>query len=207
VSVSALTILELEGQDTHADEVGPVDTLVALSDNSAHTLQVWALGGPIAGRSRAVLFAGKDDQLLAIFLVPLGGIEDSHLLTRGDVHGCGANLRHHLVDETHVGEGATSHNLIVTSTGTVRVVVLGSNTTLLEVAGSRRVLGDLAGRRDVISSDRITDVQEAVGVDDGRARFDLSLSRLEEGRVVDVGGDIVPIVELTLRSFKVLPHL
>jgi len=59
----------------------------------------------------------------------------------------------------------------------------------------------------VIGSDRVTDVEEAVTIIDGFTRGDLSLSRLEEGRVMDVGGSIIPIVELTLWGVKVLPHL
>lgn len=207
MGVSGFTSLELEGQDAHADEVASVDTLVALSDDSVDALEVGALGGPIARGARAVLFASKDDQLLTFIEVLLGCVEDGHLLAGGHVHGGGTDLWDHLVNEANVGKGATSHDLIVTSAGTVGVVVLGSNTTLLKVAGSRRVLGDFASWRDVIGSDRVTDVEEAVTIIDGFTRGDLSLSRLEEGRVMDVGGSIIPIVELTLWGVKVLPHL
>ena len=207
VSIGALTILELERQDAHADQVASVDTLVALSDHSVDTLKVGALGSPITGGARAVLVSSEDNQLFASILVLLGGIEDGHLLTRWDVHSCGANLWDHLVDETHVGEGATSHDLVISSAGAVRVEVLGGNAALLEVTGGRGVLSDLTSRGDVISSDRVTDVKEAVSAIDAVDRGDISLSLLEERWVVDVGGGIVPLVELARWSIKVLPHV
>jgi len=102
------------------------------------------------------------------------------------MHSGGSNLRHHLVDESNVGESTTGHDLIVTSAGTVRVEVLGGNTTLSEVTGSGRVLGNLSGGRDVISSDRVTDVQEAMSVVNASNRGGASLSSCEERRVMDV---------------------
>lgn len=121
-----------------------MDTLVGLGDHSVDTLKVRSLGSPITGGSRAVLVSSKDDELLSSILVLLGGIEDGHLLAGGHVDGGRADLRYHLVDQADVGEGATGHNLIVTSAGTVGVEVLSLDSTLSEVAGSRRVFGDLS---------------------------------------------------------------
>jgi hypothetical protein len=47
-SVSVLAILELEGEDSHTNEVGSVDSLVGLSDHSADTLEEGTLGSPIS---------------------------------------------------------------------------------------------------------------------------------------------------------------
>ena len=44
-------MLELEGEDSHADEVGAVDALVALGDDEADAEEAGALGGPVAGRA------------------------------------------------------------------------------------------------------------------------------------------------------------
>ena len=207
MEVGALTILELEGEDAHTDKVGSVDTLIGLSDHGVDTLEVGTLGSPIAGGARAVLVTSEDHELLAGILVLLSGIKDSHLLTRGDVHSRGADLRHHLVDKTDVGEGATGHDLIVTSAGAVGVEVLSSDTTLCKEAGGRGILSDLTSRRDVIGGDGVTNVKEAAGVLDASDGRDISLSGLEEGRVVDVGGGIVPFVKLARGGIEVLPHL
>src|SRR5882724_3984573 len=52
--------LKLQGENTHTDEVGAVDALVALSEYEADTQQPWPLGCPVAAGAGAVLFACKD---------------------------------------------------------------------------------------------------------------------------------------------------
>ena len=47
-SVSGLTVLELEWKHSHADEVGSVDSLVGLGDDSTDTLEVGTLGSPVS---------------------------------------------------------------------------------------------------------------------------------------------------------------
>lgn len=205
--VSRLVLLELEGQDAHSEEVASVDALVALSDHDLDTLEVGALGSPIARGSRTVLFSSKDDGISAGFLVLSSSIEDSHLFSRGDVDGSRASLGDHLVDKSHVGESTTGHDLVVSSAGSVRVKVLVGDSTLSKEASSRGVLSDLTGGRDVISGDGVTHVQEAVGVVHVSDGLELSLGALEEGRVVDVGGVIVPRVKFTGGGFESLPHL
>jgi hypothetical protein len=143
MSISALTSLELERQNAHANEVASVDTLIGLSDHSVNSLEVGALGSPIAGRARAVLVTGQDNELFASILVLLSGVEDSHLFAGGNMDGSGANLRYHLVDEADIGERATSHNLIITSAGTVRVEVLGGNIAICQETGGGRILCNL----------------------------------------------------------------
>ena len=162
--VSVLAALELHGEDAHTNEVGSMDTLVALSNNSLDALKLRTLGSPITRGTRAVLVTGKDDGVDASLHVLVGSVENGHLLTGRNVHGLGADLVNELVDEADVGEGTTSHDLVVTSAGTVGVEVLGGNTLLLEVASSGRVGSNLTSRRDVISGDGVTDVKEHVGV-------------------------------------------
>ena len=77
--------------------------------------------------------------------------------------GGGTDLWHHLVDEAHVSESSTSHDLIVTSARAIGVEVLGRDIAVCEVASGRGILGDLTSRRDVISRDGVSDIQEAVG--------------------------------------------
>lgn len=143
-----------------------MDTLVGLGDDSVNTLEVGAFGGPITRRARSVLVASQDNQLLSSVLVLFGGIEDGHLFAGWHVHGSGSDLRHHLVDETDVGEGATSHNLIVASARTIRVEVLRSNISFSQVAGGWGIFCDLTSRGDVISRDRVTNIKQAVSTVD-----------------------------------------
>ncbi len=53
---------ELEREDSHADEVGAVDALVALGDDEADTEQPRSLGCPVARGAGAVLLAGEDSE-------------------------------------------------------------------------------------------------------------------------------------------------
>jgi len=205
--VSVLAFLELEGQDTHTEEVGSVDTFVALSNDNLNTLEVGSLGSPIARRSRSVFLSGEDDGVNSSSLVFGSSVEDSHFFSGGNMHGSRSSLLNHLVDKTDVSEGTSSHDLIVTSARSVGVEVLIGDSTLSEEASSRGVLGNLSSGGDVISSNGITHVQKAVSVVDIRDFLDLSFGGLEERRVVDVGGVIIPRVEFTFRGLEVLPHL
>jgi len=116
MGVSTLSSLELKRQDSHADEVASVDSLVALGNHSFDTLKVWAFSGPVAGRAGTVLITSEDDSLDACIHIGFSSVKDSHFLSSWDMHSSWANLRYHFVDQTSVGEGAASHNLIVTST-------------------------------------------------------------------------------------------
>ncbi len=69
VGLPAFTILKREGQDAHADEVGAVDTLEALSDHSAHAEQFGAFCRPVAGGASAVFFTSKHHKWSACGLV------------------------------------------------------------------------------------------------------------------------------------------
>jgi len=144
--ISRLTVLKLERKNSHANEVGSVDSLVGLGDDSTDTLEVGTLGGPVSRGAGTVLFTSKQDSVNTILLVLSSSIEDGHLLTRGDMNCVGTDLFDHLVNESGIGEGTTGHNLIVTSAGAIRVEVLLSDAALSKVASSGRVLRDLTSR-------------------------------------------------------------
>lgn len=65
----------------------------------------------------------------------------------------GAWLLNQFVHEAHISESASSHDLVVTSTGSVRIEVFRTNTTAVQVLGSSGCLGDITGRRNMISGD------------------------------------------------------
>ena len=96
-------------------------------------------------------------------------------------------LLNHLVDDSNVCEGSSSHDLIITSSSSIGVVVLNIDTLGLQVSGSRGVLSDLSSGGDVIGGDRVSQVQQHVSlIDIGDLRL-LSVHGLEERWVVDVG--------------------
>lgn len=151
--VSRFATLELEGQNSHANKVGSVDALIRLSNHRLDTLQVGSLGGPIARRTRTVLVSCQDNGWLASVLILLSSVKYGHFFARGHMDRGWANLRHHLVDKTHISEGTSCHNLIISSSRSVRVEVVVSNAALLQVASRGRVLGNLSSGRDVIRGD------------------------------------------------------
>ena len=53
--VSILSLLELERQDSHANKVRSVNTLIGLSADHLNSLKVGTLSSPITGGSRTVL--------------------------------------------------------------------------------------------------------------------------------------------------------
>ena len=59
--VSVLSILELKGKDSHAEQVRSVDSLIALGNDSLDSLEIWTLCGPITRGSRTVLLTCKNN--------------------------------------------------------------------------------------------------------------------------------------------------
>jgi len=121
--------------------------------------------------------------------------------------GLGSGLFDELVDKSDVGEGTSGHNFVITSSGTISVEVLLFNSLLLEESSSRRVLGDITSRGNVISGDGVTKVKETVSIldilDFGKGQFSL----LEEGRVMDVSGVLLPLILLGLGGIKGVPSV
>jgi len=67
-----------------------------------------------------------------------------------------ANLVDHLVDESGISECSSSHDFIVSSSGTISIEVLLLDASFIEISSSRGVLRDSSCWGDVISSDGIT---------------------------------------------------
>src|SRR5690606_35037092 len=75
----ALPLGELQGDDTHPDEVRAVDALEALGDDRLDAEQRGALGRPVTRRSRAVLLAAEHDERDARRLVVHARVVDEGL--------------------------------------------------------------------------------------------------------------------------------
>eukprot|EP00760_Papus_ankaliazontas_P031102 PhM_4_TR5182/c1_g1_i1/m.99095 len=187
---------EAKRSDAHTDKVAAVDALERFGDDSLDAEHVRALGGPVAGRSRAVLLAREHNEANALGLVLLAGVKDAHLLAVGEVLRDGTRRAgaDDTVAQTRVGEGAAGHDLVIATAGAVRVEVGLGDAALCEVLCCRRRGGDVAGGGNVVRRDRVTEKEKAPRVGDGAAGGELTLDGLEEGRVVDVrrvGGPLV----------------
>ena len=60
--LSALPLLELQGQHPHTYQVGAMDPLIAFGNGCLNTQKVRPFGGPVPGATGAVLFACQDHQ-------------------------------------------------------------------------------------------------------------------------------------------------
>lgn len=171
-------------------------------------------------------------------------------LSAGQVQRLRCLLVEELVEEADVGEGSSGHDRVVTTPRAVRVVVPGTHAAKArrlatqkarpcpahsppagQVARCGAAPRDVPGGRDVVGGDGVPQVQQHVGVQDGRGGPELlGLGRrekrqsrscwggmalrkwathqpLEEGRRLDVGGLGVPAVERVRRGHQGVPAL
>lgn len=83
---------------------------------------------------------------MAVVLVAFSSVINRHDIARGDVSGVRTRLLDHLVNQSYVGEGATSHHSVVTSTSTVRVEVFRFDSLGLQPGSSRGGLSNVSSR-------------------------------------------------------------
>ena len=141
-------------------------------------------------------------------LVLHGCVKDGHLFT-GRLEGGPSTLgsRGQLITQAHIGEGAAHHHLVVTTAGTVGVEVDFLDALALEILSSRRVLFDRSGRRNVIRGNGITKPGQAAGVSYFGNAGEFLRHSTEIGRVLNVGGIILPAEHLTLGEVDAVPAL
>src|SRR5918999_3919898 len=140
-----LSFGELQRQDPHPDQVGPVDPLVRLGDHETHPEQARPLRGPVTRRAGAVFPAGEHAQRHT-----LGGV-----LHRGVVDGLdpavlprepALRARREQVPQADVGEGAAHHDLVVPASCAIGVEVALLHPVLDQVPPGGRVPLDGARR-------------------------------------------------------------
>eukprot|EP00350_Pseudokeronopsis_sp_OXSARD2_P006264 CAMPEP_0170550528 /NCGR_PEP_ID=MMETSP0211-20121228/8580_1 /TAXON_ID=311385 /ORGANISM="Pseudokeronopsis sp., Strain OXSARD2" /LENGTH=192 /DNA_ID=CAMNT_0010857133 /DNA_START=446 /DNA_END=1024 /DNA_ORIENTATION=+ len=119
--------------------------------------------------------------------------------------GLWARLLYHLVHQPHIGKSASGHDLIISSSSSIRVEVFGVNALASKVLGGRGGLGDVACGRDVVSSDRVSKERQHMSILDGFSGGDFFGGGLEERWVVDVGGVGIPLIEAASRGLEVVP--
>ena len=170
-----------------------MDTLETFRQHGLDPQQVGAFGRPVAARTGAVLLPGNHHQWRAIPLVAHGGVIDRQFLAAGHVQRIAAFLAaQHLVANTDVGEGAAHHHFVVAAPRTVGVEVPRLHALLAQVAPGRAVGLDVAGWRDMVGGHRVAQQGQdacALYVADFRRR---AADVVEERRVLDVGGGVLP---------------
>ena len=130
--------LELQRQDTHADEVGTVNALEAFRRDGLHACQTHALGRPVARRTLAIVRTRYDDERLLAFHVGFDGFPHAHHLAfRLDA--CQRALLHlavhhrHLVHERGVGKRGALRRQVVAAVRGVGIEVFFRQAHLRQV--------------------------------------------------------------------------
>ncbi len=153
-----LAVHEFQGQDAHAHQVGAVDALEGLGDDSFHALQQRTLGRPVAAGAGAIFLAGEHDGGHAFLLILHGRIEDGHLCPVREMPGQVAFLgRDEQVLDADICKRAARHDQVVAAARAVGVEVAGLDAALLQVLPGRAVGGDIAGGGDVVGGDRVAE--------------------------------------------------
>src|SRR5487761_79780 len=142
--LQVLAVGELEGEDAHAYQVRPVDSLQALRNHGANTEEQRAFGRPVARRSGSVLLARDHDERHALGAVLLRRLEDRGCLAVGQVHTPIAFALDQLVAQPDVAERAAHLSLVVATPGAEAVEVPALHAVLDEVLAGRAVGRDRA---------------------------------------------------------------
>ena len=200
-----LSRLVLEGHDAHADQVTPVNPLVTLSNDRFDAKKEGALGRPVPTGAAAIILPRQDDQIRLGGCVLLGRVKHVEDVARGDVQGLGGGLADELVHEADIAEGSSRHDGVIPASGAKAVEVPGGEALAGQEPGGGGGPGDGAGRGDMVSGHRVAEVEQRVGAGDGRLDRQLLGHPLEEGRMLDVGGGLVPGVQSGLRCGELVP--
>ena len=190
-------LLEGEGNDAHADEVGAVDALEGLGDHGPDAEQLGPLRRPVARRAGAVFAPGEDDERHALRLVAHGDVVDRPLRPVRIVDRDAAlDARQHLVLDADIGEGAAHHHLMIAAPRAVLVEVHRPDLMVAQIFACRARGLDRAGRRDVVGGDRIEEQAEDPRLDHVGRRLRRLLHADEIGRVLHIGRAFVPGIGL-----------
>src|SRR5688572_26603220 len=124
-----------------------MDALEGLRDDHLYTQQLSTLGRPVARRTRAVLFAGDNDEGYAGLPIAHRSVVDRHLLAVGLIERPSAlGAGRELVAQPRVGEGAAHHDLMVPAARAVGVEVRRLDPLLDQVPPSGAIGPDRSGR-------------------------------------------------------------
>lgn len=199
-------VLEVAGQDAHADEVAAVDALEGLRDDGLHAEQTCAFRGPVAAGAHAVVFTTEDDARCASGFVGLGGVVDAHFGACGLQQGVAAFFAaEHEVLDAHVGEGAAGHDEVIAATAAVAVEIGLRDAVVGEEAAGGAGFLDGSGRADVVGGDAVAEDAERAGTFDFHDVAGGHAEVGEEGRMLDVGGFAVPLEDLADATLDLVP--
>lgn len=110
----------------------------------------------------------------------------------------------HLVDNPGVGESASGHDQVVSSSTAITVVILLLYAFFVEISSGGRVFGNGSSWGNVVGGDEVSERGQTVSALDVFDFLQLGLDILEERRVLNVGG-VVPLIDAILTDWQLVP--
>lgn len=123
------------------------------------------------------------------------------------MHGLGSDFVNQFVNQTGISESTSSHDFIISSSGTIGVEVFLFNSFITQETGSGGVLGNSSSRGNMISGNGITKVQKAISTFDVFDGVRFGLKSLEERRVMDISGTFFPVKLFVLGHIQSVPSV
>lgn len=111
-----------------------------------------------------------------------------------------------LVNQADIGESASSHHLVITTSAAIGIEVLYINSTLKEILCSGAVPVDTSGWRYMICGYTVTKNKQAKGVIHSMWTWWVHGHVLEEGGLVNIGRVRIPRVKCRSWYRELVPH-
>src|SRR5690625_3998716 len=143
----ALSFSELQRKNSHADQVGAVNSFIRCGDHSLDTQQKGPFGCPVSGRTTTVLAPRKCNKWRLALFVLLGRFVDGHDLITREVGGIPSFcILGQLVLQPDVGKSTPGHHAVITPSSSVGVEIPLLYTILDQILTGRTVNSDVTCR-------------------------------------------------------------
>src|SRR5437868_2134950 len=127
-----------------------------------------------------------------------GGVVDGHACAIGLMNGYASfNAGNHQVFDADVDKCAANHDTVVSAARAVTIEVRDWDALLQEVNSAGRGWLNRASGTDVIGGDGISENRKRAGTADFLDGTGLHGEPIEEGRLLDVSGVMIPLIEIT----------
>ena len=157
--IGILPINELQRKNSHSYQIRSMYSFKGFRYDCSYSLQENSFSCPVSGRPTAILLSSQYYTRLSIHLVLSGNIIDTSDLVGWNVQSIRTGFVCHFVDKSDIGESSPDHDLVVSSSRSVRVEIDWFDSSLLQILRGRRLKSDFPSRRNVVRCDGVSQVQ------------------------------------------------
>lgn len=142
---------------------------------------------------------------MSFFSIFLSSIIDIKNFSSWEVSSLRTNLWSELVNNSCISKSSSSHNFIISSSGTIGIVIVWLNIFRFKISGSRWVLCNITSRGDMISCNWVTEPSQTIGTLDFSNLWEFSGGGLEKWWVMNISWSIFPWISLRWLNIKTIP--